>query len=52
VAEALGSRPSVVEMPLPSNYHNVHRGRPWGYYLWPTLPWHDGFFLAVLMKRD
>ncbi|MGC9490043.1 MAG: RsmB/NOP family class I SAM-dependent RNA methyltransferase [Thermovirgaceae bacterium] len=52
VAETLGSRPSVVEMPLPSNYHNVHRGRPWGYYLWPTLPWHDGFFLTVLMKRD
>jgi len=51
VAETLGSRPSVVEMPISSNYHNVHRGRPWGYYLWPTLPWHDGFFLTVLMKR-
>jgi 16S rRNA (cytosine967-C5)-methyltransferase len=52
VAETLGKRPNVVEMPLPSNYHNVHRGKPWGYYLWPTLPWHDGFFLTVLMKRD
>ncbi|MFP4482610.1 MAG: RsmB/NOP family class I SAM-dependent RNA methyltransferase [Thermovirgaceae bacterium] len=52
VADTLGSKPNVVEMPLSSNYHNVHRGRPWGYYLWPALPWHDGFYLTVLMKRD
>lgn len=52
VADTIGCRPAVVEMPIPSNYHNIHRGRPWGYYLWPTLPWYDGFFLAVLMKRD
>jgi len=52
VAETLSGCPDVVEMPLANIYHNVQRGRPWGYYLWPTLPWNDGFFLAALMKRD
>jgi len=51
VAKVLESRGDVVEMPPDNTYHSFSRGRPWGNYIFPTLPWLDGFYLAVLNKR-
>ena len=51
VAQVMESRGDIVEMPPDNTYHSFGRGRPWGNYIFPTLPWLDGFYLAVLNKR-
>lgn len=51
VAKAMEERPRIVEMPPHNTYHCLIRGRPWGNYILPLLPWLDGFFIAVLTKR-
>ncbi|HDQ92876.1 MAG TPA: hypothetical protein ENN89_02020 [Synergistetes bacterium] len=51
VAKVMESREDIVEMPPDNTYHSFSRGRPWGNYIFPTLPWLDGFYLAVLNKR-
>jgi len=51
VAKAMEDRPGIVEMPPHNTYHCLIRGRPWGNYILPLLPWLDGFFIAVLTKR-
>ncbi|MBO8153775.1 transcription antitermination factor NusB [Thermovirga sp.] len=51
VGEAAGKVSGVVEIPLSRPYDYARRGRPWGYYIWPALPWVDGFYMAVLKKR-
>ncbi|MEA3507737.1 MAG: RsmB/NOP family class I SAM-dependent RNA methyltransferase [Synergistota bacterium] len=52
VASVLERDRNLIEMPLGNTYHYVRRGRPWGYYIWPGLPWLDGFYMAVLIKRS
>jgi 16S rRNA (cytosine967-C5)-methyltransferase len=51
VAKAMEARPGIVEMPPHNTYDCLIRGRPWGSYILPRLPWLDGFFIAVLTKR-
>lgn len=51
VADVLARNPSLVEVPALAGHHPWRRGRPWGFSLFPTLPWVDGFYAAVLMKR-
>jgi 16S rRNA (cytosine967-C5)-methyltransferase len=51
VGEVVGKVSDVVEIPVSWPYDYVRRGRPWGYYVWPGLPWVDGFYVAVLKKR-
>ena len=51
VGEVIEGREDIVEMPPDNIYHCFNRGRPWGDYILPKLPWVDGFFIAVLDKR-
>ncbi len=51
LAEALRENPSLVEVPLREAPPFAHRGKPWGRYAYPSTPWSDGFFAALLMKR-
>ncbi|MDO9509355.1 MAG: RsmB/NOP family class I SAM-dependent RNA methyltransferase [Thermovirgaceae bacterium] len=51
VAEVIEGRGDIVEMPPDNAYHCFIRGRPWGNYILPVLPWIDGFFITVLTKR-
>lgn len=51
VANVIKERSDIVEMPPLNTYHCFMRGRPWGNYILPTLPWQDGFYIAVLNKR-
>ncbi len=51
VAKVLERRPDIVEMPPDNTYDCLIRGRPWGNYILPLLPWVDGFFITVLTKR-
>jgi hypothetical protein len=43
--------PTLVEVPLGESFPFVHPGRPWGRYAYPSTPWNDGFYSALLMKR-
>ncbi len=52
VAKVLDGRTGVVEMPPDNTYDCLIRGRPWGNYILPLLPWVDGFFITVLTKRS
>ena len=52
VAEVLAGRADGVEVPSPWGTSGpFRRGRPWGAYIWPTLPWLDGFYCSIIMKR-
>ena len=51
VAELLGRRKDLVEVPFPFRHPLFRKGRPYGTVIWPGLPWVDGFYAAVLMKR-
>lgn len=51
VAKVMGGRRDIVEMPPDNIYHCLSRGRPWGNYILPILPWQDGFYIAVLNRR-
>jgi 16S rRNA (cytosine967-C5)-methyltransferase len=52
VAEALaGQRENCVVLDVPWEGSHLRRGRPWGTYIWPSLPWLDGFYVAIIMKR-
>ncbi|MDR3264778.1 MAG: RsmB/NOP family class I SAM-dependent RNA methyltransferase [Synergistaceae bacterium] len=51
VAEALSEHPECVVLNAPWKGSHLRRGRPWGTYIWPNLPWLDGFYAAVIMKR-
>ncbi len=52
VAGILSEDASLVELSFPFFSKHFHRGRPWGVYIWPELPWLDGFYMAVIMKRS
>jgi 16S rRNA (cytosine967-C5)-methyltransferase len=51
LAEALKGDPTLVEVPLGESFPFVHPGRRWGRYAYPSTPWNDGFYSALLMKR-
>jgi 16S rRNA (cytosine967-C5)-methyltransferase len=51
VAEALSSHPDSVVLDVPWEGRHIRQGRPWGTYIWPVLPWLDGFYVSVIMKR-
>ncbi len=51
VAKVVEGRDDIVEMPPDNIYHCLSRGRPWGSYILPLLPWQDGFYFAVLNRR-
>jgi 16S rRNA (cytosine967-C5)-methyltransferase len=51
VAEALMEHPECVGLNVSWQGSHLRRGRPWGTYIWPNLPWLDGFYVAVIMKR-
>nr|WP_274703182.1 RsmB/NOP family class I SAM-dependent RNA methyltransferase [Acetomicrobium hydrogeniformans] len=51
IGEALCSNPDIIEIEIEGGGFPLQRGRPFGYYLLPSSPWVDGFFLCILMKR-
>jgi 16S rRNA (cytosine967-C5)-methyltransferase len=51
VAEVLSGHPECVALDALGQGNHLRRGRPWGTYIWPNLPWLDGFYAAVIMKR-
>jgi 16S rRNA (cytosine967-C5)-methyltransferase len=51
VASALSEFPECVVLDVPWRGVHLRRGRPWGVYIWPNLPWLDGFYVSVIMKR-
>jgi 16S rRNA (cytosine967-C5)-methyltransferase len=52
VAEVLSERPDCVVLDVPwTERRPLRRGRPWGTYIWPLLPWLDGFYAAVILKK-
>lgn len=52
VAHVLAENPDHVELSFPFSGPHFQRGRPWGVYMWPKLPWIDGFYMAVIMKKS
>jgi len=52
VADVLSEDPSLAELPFPLAVKHLRKGRPWGVYVWPELPWLDGFYLAAIIKRS
>ena len=52
IARVLAERSDLFEIPPPLSGVRIHRGRPWGVYLWPELPWLDGFYIAVLGRKN
>ena len=51
VAEALMEHPEFTVLSPSWSGEHVRQGRPWGTYIWPSLPWLDGFYVAIIMKR-
>ncbi len=51
VAAAISGRGDVVELPIRLKNPLIRKGRPYGMTVWPGLPWVDGFYAAILMKR-
>lgn len=51
VADALSETPDCVVLDVPLAGPYVRRGRPWGTYILPSLPWLDGFYVSVIIKR-
>jgi len=51
VADALSGEADCVVLDVPLSGPYVRRGRPWGTYILPGLPWLDGFYVSVVMKR-
>ncbi len=52
VAQVLSEEPGLVELSFPFTGSVFRKGRPWGTYMWPELPWIDGFYMAVIMKKS
>ncbi len=51
IARVLSGDPSLEEIPLPLESPFLRRGRPWGTYILPELPWLDGFYIAAILKN-
>jgi 16S rRNA (cytosine967-C5)-methyltransferase len=52
VAEVLSERVDCVVLDVSWTGRHLRRGRPWGTYIWPSLPWLDGFYVAVILKKS
>ncbi|MGI6784323.1 MAG: RsmB/NOP family class I SAM-dependent RNA methyltransferase [Aminivibrio sp.] len=52
VAGVLSEAPDLVELSFPFTGGVFRKGRPWGTYIWPELPWLDGFYMAAIMKKS
>ena len=52
IAEVLADNHNLIEMSLPLSGRHVRKGRPWGTYIWPLLPWLDGFYMMAILKRN
>jgi 16S rRNA (cytosine967-C5)-methyltransferase len=52
VAEVLSERADCVVLDVSWRGRHLRRGRPWGTYIWPSLPWLDGFYAAVILKKQ
>ncbi|GHS86439.1 RNA methyltransferase [Synergistales bacterium] len=57
VADSLAETPGCVTLSVPwSGFFApdktiLREGRPWGTYIKPSLPWLDGFYVAVILKK-
>lgn len=52
VAQVISENADLVDMSFPFSGALFRKGRPWGTYVWPELPWLDGFYMAVIMKKS
>jgi len=51
VASVFAKRKDVVELPVKAEQKFMQKGKPYGMIMNPSLPWIDGFYIALLMKR-
>lgn len=51
VAAVMAQHPEIIEVPVERNHKLMSKGKPYGTVIWPGLPWIDGFYLALLVKR-
>lgn len=51
VASIFAKRKDVVELPVKADQKFMQKGKPYGTTINPALPWIDGFYVALLMKR-
>ena len=51
VAAVMGRHPELTEVPVERTHKLMSKGKPYGTVIWPGLPWIDGFYLALLVKR-
>lgn len=51
VASVFAKRKDIVELPLKAEKKFMQKGKPYGMIMNPSLPWIDGFYIALLMKR-
>ncbi len=54
IAEALFNNKDCVEVSELMNFKNepFHKGKPYGFYIWPSTNWLDGFYLSLIMKKE
>lgn len=53
VASVLAKHPEILEIPVDiSRYSFMNKGKPYGVNMLPEEPWIDGFYMAVLKKRN
>ena len=57
VAEVLFNHKDCVEVSELMNLKNFknepfHKGKPYGFYIWPSTNWLDGFYLSLIMKKE
>ncbi|NLV81470.1 MAG: RNA methyltransferase [Synergistaceae bacterium] len=51
VASVMAKHPELIEVPFDKKHKLITKGKPYGTVIWPGLPWVDGFYMAILLKR-
>ena len=51
VAAVMARHPELTEASVERSHKLMLKGKPYGTVIWPGLPWVDGFYLALLVKR-
>ena len=53
IGEALTSHPKCTEISnlIEWKGNEFKKGKPYGIYIWPSNPWLDGFYCALIMKK-
>ncbi len=51
VASVFAKHKDIVELPVKADKKFMQKGKPFGTIMNPMLPWIDGFYVALLMKR-